>query len=141
MIKIFIAFIILFKCSPGNAQDTAVNFFEGTLDQAAAKAVAEGKQIFIDVYTDWCAPCKAVEKYVFSTEVAARYFNEHFINLKVDAEKNNGPAFAESFKVKEFPTFIVLNADKSAVARWIGASLRPTAATFIEKVKAEIMKN
>lgn len=120
------------------AQNQGIRFFKGNLEEACAKAKLENKQIFIDFYTDWCGPCKAVAKYVFLEEEAGKYFNDKFINMSIDAEKGIGPAIADEFKVNSYPTFLVIDAGKNVLARWSGSSSKPTPADFIKKVESQI---
>ena len=133
MKKLFTILIgVLIASTPLQAQ--GVKFFEGTLDEACAKAKAENKKVFIDFSTEWCGPCKAVDQHVFPTEEAGRFFNEHFINLKVDAEKGDGPALTKEYNIEGYPTFIILQPDKQECTRWVGASMRPTPESFIKIV-------
>jgi uncharacterized protein YyaL (SSP411 family) len=48
------------------------------------------KPIFVDCYTSWCAPCKKMEQTVFVNDTVYKFYNEHFINFKVDMEKGEG---------------------------------------------------
>jgi thioredoxin-related protein len=45
------------------------------------------KKIFIDVYTDWCGWCKRMDKATFQNPEVAKYMNEHYYNVKFDAEQ------------------------------------------------------
>ena len=36
------------------------NFQKLTLNEACEKAKAEGKMVFVDLYTSWCGPCKVM---------------------------------------------------------------------------------
>jgi tetratricopeptide (TPR) repeat protein len=47
--------------------------------------------------------------------------HEAAVFLAVDAEKGEGEPLAEKFRVKGYPTFIVLNADGETVDRWAGS--------------------
>lgn len=57
---------ILVICIICHAQ--GVKFESGTWSEMLAKAKAENKTIFIDVYTKWCGPCKHVSENVFPQE-------------------------------------------------------------------------
>ncbi len=122
----------------GSVSAQGVEFFGGTLDEALAKAKSENKRVFMDFYTDWCGPCKAVAKFVFPEAEAGDYFNARFVSMKVDAEKGQGPELAKEFNVSVFPTFIVLDADRTVAAQWSGGSSNPTPAKFIEKLETEL---
>lgn len=87
--------------------------FTDLLDQG----LAEDKLIFVDFYADWCLPCKLMEQDVFSDATISKFFNDNFINIKIDAEKNEGPDLAVIYQVKEFPTLIFVNPKGQEVAR------------------------
>jgi thioredoxin-related protein len=44
------------------------------------------KKIFIDFYTDWCGWCKRMDQTTFGHPEIAKFMNEHFWNVKFDAE-------------------------------------------------------
>ena len=60
-----------------------------TIEEAYALTTAEEspKKIFIDVYTDWCGWCKRMDKATFQRPEVANYMNEHFYNVKFNAEQ------------------------------------------------------
>jgi len=79
-------------------------------DYAAAlqQADADGKLIMIDVYTEWCGPCKLMDKKTFpEKEVVDKSAN--FVSLKLDAEKGQGVEVAKKFGVTSFPTMLFVN--------------------------------
>src|SRR5690606_2728779 len=45
---------------------SAVDWFEGSLEQALAKAKAEDKLVFVDVGAYWCPPCHELDETVFT---------------------------------------------------------------------------
>jgi len=73
------------------------------------KAAAENKLVFVDIYTDWCLPCKIMEEEVFTNEKLGDFFNENFISYKVNAEKANGPDLMVLYDVKAYPTLLFLD--------------------------------
>ncbi len=58
-----------------------------TLEQAQELAKKKPKKIFIDVYTDWCGWCKVMDKKTFSQPGIAKYLNEHYYPVKLNAEQ------------------------------------------------------
>lgn len=103
------------------------------LDQAKE----ERKLVFVDFYTDWCLPCRLMEKDVFMDKDLGNFFNENFINYKVDAEKGNGVNLAQIFNVQAYPTLLFLNDKGQVLERKEGAAyhseLRAMAESAISK--------
>ncbi len=95
-------------------------FIHENFKEAVEKARAENKLIFIDAYTTWCGPCKQMDKNTFTDEDVAAFFNEKFINLKLDMERGDGLTVQQRYKVSAFPTFLFLNADGEVVHKALG---------------------
>lgn len=91
--------------------------WESVLD----KALRTGKIIFLDGYTSWCAPCKKMDKEVFTRPEIANYFNQKFINVKYDMEGAQGDALKERYSVKVFPTYLFIMPDGREIHRIVGA--------------------
>lgn len=94
-----------------------INFDHGTWKEALAKAKAEDKLVFVDVYTSWCGPCKKMVAEVFPLKEVGDVFNPNFVNYKIDAEKGEGIAIAKQFGVKSFPTYLFVNGDGVLIYR------------------------
>ncbi|MDE6515199.1 MAG: DUF255 domain-containing protein, partial [Bacteroidales bacterium] len=68
------------------------------MNQARAEQGLPVKKIFVDVYTDWCGWCKRLDATTFANPEIIKYMNEHFIAVKLNAERQdtvviNGQAF------------------------------------------------
>ena len=80
-----------------SATKTAVN--EGgpvhwlTFEQAIEKNKTEKREIFIDVFTDWCGWCKVMDKSTFSEPLVAKLLNEKFYPVKFNAEQTEDVVF------------------------------------------------
>lgn len=102
------AVIILAGWFPASGQSI---YFRPSLtwEDALKLAARENKLVFVDVYTDWCGPCKNMEEQVFSLKSVADYYNLHFLNYKLDAEKGEGVALKEKYAVKVYPTYLFID--------------------------------
>jgi len=106
-----------------------------TYQQALEASKAEGKPVFIDFYTSWCGPCKMMARDVFPQQKVGDYFNQTFVCIKLDAEKE-GKEQAEKFKVTAYPTFKVISADEKELFTLVGGN--SDADAFVASVKASL---
>ncbi len=106
---------------PHDRVPTAVTF-RTSLDQAAREAQQSGKVIFADFYADWCGPCRAMDRDVFSRRDFAASLEEVAVPLRVDLETKEGPALAGRYNVEYIPTCIVLRPDGQVLARSDGTA-------------------
>lgn len=104
---LFLAIVLNFLAS--FAQTPGISFFHGAWDEALQKAKQEKKLIFIDFFTEWCGPCYNMAHQVFVLPSVGDFYNNHFVNLKIDAEKGEGVALAKKYGVRVFPTYIYVD--------------------------------
>lgn len=98
-----------------------IHFEECTLSEALAKAAQTGKRVFVDCYTSWCVPCRKMSNEVFVLPEVGGYFNTHFVCIKLDMEKGEGPEVAQKYKVNAYPTMLVLDKDGTVLNTVLGA--------------------
>lgn len=94
-----------------------IEFKDVTFNEALALAKGSNKLVFIDCYTSWCAPCKKMDKAVFTDQAVYTYFNENFVNFKVDMEKGEGIDLKTKYGVGSFPTYLFVNSTGEIVHR------------------------
>lgn len=89
----------------------------------------------VDAYTDWCGPCKQMDKMMFhdNAEVAA-VMNENFISYKIDCERDFGLVFSRKFKVAGYPTLLFFNSNGQLIDRQMG--FEPVTASFVADLRA-----
>jgi len=97
-----------------------IDFEKGTFKEALAKAEAEDKLIFMDAYAVWCGPCKMMDREVFANAEVGDFYNEHFVNVKMDMEKGEGVVLAERYGVQAYPSLLFLNSQGELVHRGVG---------------------
>jgi thiol:disulfide interchange protein len=98
-----------------------IDFSDISLEEAKTLAKKKKKIIFIDAYASWCGPCKMLDKNTFSDASVGTYFNDKFINLKIDCEKHpDGRKVASTYSVSAYPTLIWIDADGNLVKKEVG---------------------
>lgn len=114
-----------------------------TYDQAVKAQKKSAKPIFMDVYTDWCGPCKMLDKQTFKDKAVIKYVNTNFYAVKFNAEGNavinhkgkkyenlqydagrqgrNSPHdFGMALKIQGYPTMIVLDTKGDVAKNIVG---------------------
>ncbi len=111
---------VIFAQNTATTEGEALTFIRENFGEAMQKARTENKLVFIDAYTTWCGPCKMMDKETFSDDDVAAFFNEKFVNLKLDMEKGDGQTVQLRYKIAAFPTLLFLNADGEVIHKALG---------------------
>jgi protein disulfide-isomerase len=117
--------------------------------KAQAQAKAEHKLILMDFNgSDWCPPCKALKKNVFSSPEFLEYAKKNLVLVDVDfpRQKKLSPeqtaaneALSKKFDVEGFPTVVILDSTGKELKKDAGYDGQ-TAKEYLadlEKLKAE----
>jgi thioredoxin-related protein len=59
-----------------------------SLEEAVIMQKKSPKKIMMDVYTNWCGPCKLLDKNTFKNKDVAAYVNKHYYAVKFNGEGN-----------------------------------------------------
>jgi len=119
-------------------QAQGMDFFHGSWEEAKAMAKKEKKHIVVDAYASWCGPCKKMARTTFKNAVVGEFYNENYVNFKIDMEKGEGPSLKNVFMVRAFPTIIYYNPEGEEVRRFKG--FRPAEDFLLEGKKALVNK-
>ena len=95
-------------------------------DEALRWAKAQKKLVLVDFSgSDWCGWCKKLDKEVFDTEEFRKGATNEYVLLMVDTPqdqellsekaKKQNPKLVEKYKVRGFPTVLVLDAKGEVV--------------------------
>lgn len=108
-IVIIVAALCTATISSVRAQGIKFESSETSFQQAAEKAKQSKKLIFMDCYTTWCGPCKWLAANVFPNDTVGAFFNRHFVSVKMDMEKGEGPKLAKQYQVSAYPTLLFID--------------------------------
>ncbi|GAB2552705.1 thioredoxin family protein [Spirosoma aerophilum] len=97
-----------------------IQFTEASWREILKKAKAEKKVIFLDAYASWCGPCKLLQKNVFTKKAVGDFYNEKFINVKMDMEKGEGPALAQVYPLEAYPTLLFIDGNGKILKKVLG---------------------
>lgn len=81
------------------------------------------KRIWLLFCTEWCAPCKDLEKIYFKDSALADYLETNYIIGKYDAEKQLGIPIAAKYGVRQYPTIVVIDTNGQFYYRVIGITV------------------
>ncbi len=103
------------------------------LEKAFEKAKAENKSVLVEFTgSDWCPPCIAMRKEVFSKKEFVDAASKKFILVELDfpkgdkelAEKNQ--PLAEQYKIEGFPTVVLFSPEGKEFTRFFASKFPKT---------------
>jgi thioredoxin:protein disulfide reductase len=110
-------------------------------EDALVQALRQSKPIFIDFYADWCAPCKELDRYTFSSpEVVS--LSKSFLMLKVDLTSADDPqteALTKKYHIKGFPTLVFLKPDGTEISELRAVGFEPKE-TFAARMRQALQQ-
>lgn len=116
------------------------------LDKALADAKASKKSVLVEFTgSDWCPPCIAMRKNVFSKKEFVQAASKNFILVELDFPKSDkaladkNKPLAEKYKIEGFPTVILLNSEGKEFNRFF-ASEFPKTEDFLKHLDESLEK-
>ena len=120
--KISLSYLLLyFVTNTLHAQSPAgIQFFTGSWYDALAEAKRQNKPLFVDVYANWCPPCRRMAREAFPDAKVGGKYNARFINYRVDAELRGGIEVARAYAVTSYPTLLYVAPNGELIQRSVG---------------------
>lgn len=79
------------------------------------------KPIMMYFYAPWVESCKRMDQYVFTNDELAFYFNNYFINYKINVGgPAPGPQLTDRYRVTSFPTLLFVDGKGKVMKRHEG---------------------
>jgi len=120
IMKNYILTYLISCCSVYGFAQSGINFLEAEFGEVLALAELEGKLVFVDAYTDWCGPCKKMDKEVFTQKEVGDFYNANFLSVKINMEKGEGVSLAEKYLIFAYPALLFVNYDGTVAHRYAG---------------------
>jgi len=116
----YITVFVLAILFTSNLSAQGIEFTDAKWEKVLAQAQKENKIIFVDAYTTWCGPCKKMSSQVFTSKKLVKFYNDKFINVKMDMEKPQGRILGDKYNVFVYPTLLYIDGKGSLVHRTAG---------------------
>jgi thioredoxin 1 len=88
---------------------------------ALERAGKENKLVMVDIYADWCPPCKLLDRDTFGNKDVQAKLSNGFIAVKIDIEKNKeGLELAKQFGGEMIPHILFLDSGGKRISESIG---------------------
>ncbi len=105
-----------------------------TMNEALAAQKENPRKILMDVYTNWCGPCKLMDRNTFGNKDVAAFINENYYPVKFNAEgteeityqdytytnpnyqegrkgRNSVHFFADALRIQGYPSIVFFKED------------------------------
>ena len=115
---------LLLVAMPLAAQGPA--HWETSYKAALKRAKAEHKLILMDLWTEWCPPCRYLEEKVYPSPEAQAALRRvvpfsALVQKKDRTPVPEGTRLAEQFNLEAFPTLVILDENGKEIRREVGA--------------------
>ena len=100
----------------------SVRFEDLPFEEALAKAEEAEQPVCIYFTADRCQACLLLEKNVLNLDEVADYYNDHFVNLRVNTSRTQ--ELARRYGIKQCPAFLFLNAKGKVIYQDEGAETK-----------------
>lgn len=135
-----------------------------SLEEAVALQKETPKKIIMDAYTNWCGPCKILDKKTFHNADVVKYINDNYYAVKFNAEgntdinfkdrvftnpqykedlanrRNSAHEFSRFLKIRAYPTIVFLDEVGDLIAPIVGYKTPTQLELYLKLFKADDYK-
>ncbi|MGK0253673.1 MAG: thioredoxin-related protein [Mariniflexile sp.] len=136
-----------------------------TLEKAMELQKKTPKKIMMDVYTNWCGPCKMLDKNTFHNPDVVKYVNANYYAVKFNAEgndnvnykgktysnpgynpemanrRNSSHELSRFLQIQAFPTIVFMDEKGDVIAPIRGYQTPPQLELYLKMFKANEYTN
>ena len=135
-----------------------------TMNEALEAQKETPKKIFADVYTEWCGPCKMMDKNTFTHPDFVAYVNKHYYPVKFNAEgtekvnfqgfeytnpnyqpelkgkRNAQHLFANALQVSAYPTVVFFDEEANVISPVVGYRTADQLEIYLKMIATDAYK-
>ncbi len=106
-----------------------------SLEEAAEAQKTEPRQVMMDVYTQWCGPCKMMMANTFTNKDVIAYLNKNYYPVKFDAESSDPVTFkGKTYENPGYRQGVRGRNSPHQLSRTLGVTAFPTMVYFDENM-------
>lgn len=162
MQKLVIATFIFILGSGTLCAQNAIKWM--SFNEAIKAQKKEPRKIFMDVYTDWCGPCKLLDQNTFQNKDVASYVNANYYAVKFNAEgtesinyqdftytnpsydpnrkgRNSQHLFAHAMKINAYPSVVFFDEKGNLIQPLPGYKTPQQLEIFLKMIKSDAYKS
>ena len=95
------------------SDEVEVPFSILSFEQAMGQSEALEKMVFINFYTEWCGPCKQMDRTTFQEPKVLAWLDEHTIPVSIDAEERTD--LADRYFAYTYPKYVFVSSTGDAL--------------------------
>ena len=120
MACVVVAFLVWRELPASHDEEHTLRYRHfATFELAIKEAKKLKKPIFLDLYADWCHPCKKLARETFPYPSISRLL-KHYLVVKFNIETPYGRALLRHYRVRRFPTTLMLDSNGRELERVVG---------------------
>jgi thiol:disulfide interchange protein len=96
-------------------------WFQDDFEAASAEAAASGKPLLIDMYADWCGPCRTLGEEYFTSDEMKPVLSS-FVLLRIDVDNPDMASHAQRYNVSAIPCVVIARDDGTEIDRIVGTT-------------------
>lgn len=138
MKKVILAMLLLLGAVAVRGQ---VRFEALSTDALRERAIRNGRLVFIELYADWCPPCRTMEQEVFSDKELGAFFERHFIAARYNTDRRTGRELMKRYGSGTIPLGLVFDTEGNLLGRIQGAAAPEVYLNDLRKILAHRSRN
>ncbi|PIE52848.1 hypothetical protein CSA37_04185 [Candidatus Fermentibacteria bacterium] len=108
--------------APQTSEETSTEWMHDDLEGALALAAETGKPVFIDMYADWCGPCRMLADDYFTRDDYMEVLSDCIL-VKINIGDHE--EMAARYSVQSVPTLILMDQEGTELDRITGVMGSP----------------